>query len=114
MSILNLSSKEKIDILENIDWDSMQRKGIGLCWAINQSSINLYPMDIDYIESMDTNNIIDLCTWENAKGFSSYDNNYYKSAFWFPNNKQGYEERRAFVMWMIRKYVVQSVKVINH
>jgi hypothetical protein len=95
-----MTTQQKITILENIDWDYITAQEFGLCGFISKVSWDIFYTSLHGIE---------LLTKENAFQFSSRakrltGNLWEGAAYWFDKDKQGYQERRQYVNWMIEQY----------
>ena len=108
MDTFNLTLQQKINVLKNIDWENMMIYRDGLCHVIKDELPE---------SSRPASEIIDLLTYKNSKKFRLYsredggngfwENRLHKKGYWFYRTAEGYQERRQFVNWMIRKYEIR-------
>ena len=103
-----LSTQDKIDILKNIDWDTMIKCTDGICDGVYRSAKSM----ILNRKFLRTERLIDLLTPEYAKQFSDLRSLHY-GYYWFSRNEEGYEQRKAYVDWMINEYQKRLKDEIN-
>jgi hypothetical protein len=102
MAYIELTPKDKIEILKNIDWRGIKQNETGLCTELlhvigEQEKYNT-------CSTMSIIKQIDLFTLENSKQFSTYQSAN-RGWYWFDySSKRGYKERKKFVKWMIKQY----------
>lgn len=90
-----LTPQVQIDVLRNIDWETMIDENGGLCWGITDALYTIIDIIVSY---EDLRSYIPLFTIKNANKFGAK-----RAIFWFARNEQGYQQRRNFVNWMIQE-----------
>lgn len=101
-----LTVKEQIQVLKNIDWNFLEKSKEGLCVGIRMSIWNKIHLEVP---SYRIKEIIPLFTRENAFEFGV---NHY-SIYWWPLNIEGYECRKRFVEGMISELKQQLKVTLN-